>query len=252
MVLEEKSMQESMPAPAALGSRRLVQILVVVFLTALLAIAALPDYFSGTWPWSAPLQVPQIEQLRQLKDQPLPLSDWETLNHTVINLSGEDWSLTEYIPTQPTDPDVPGLALLLRPQTWHTNQPEVEWVDIAGSQTWRMEHRRILRFSVPSSGGDNITVTAQYFRARNEQSTFAVMQWYGWPEGGHPSPGRWFWLDQRQQWQHRARQPWVAVSLMMPIEPVGDVLPYQPLMLQLGQQVQQALDQGVFAGMDPE
>jgi cyanoexosortase B-associated protein len=251
MVLEDKPMTDAPPATLAtssqpLATRRLWQIIIVAFLAALLAIAALPRYFSGSWPWSAPLKVPQIEQLRQLGDTPLDLPDWEALNHEEVRFSGDSWFLTEYVPTQATQPSVDGFALLMRPQTWHTNQPEVEWVDIAGSQSWRTDHRRTLKFAVPNPGQTNSEVTTQYFRSRNDQTTFAVMQWYSWPQGGHPAPGRWFWLDQMQQWRHRARQPWIAVSLILPIEPVGDVGRYEELMVALGQQVQQALLQAAF------
>ena len=228
--------------------------ILVVGLALMVAIAALPNYFSGTWPWSEPLEVPRINQLQQLQQEPLPLTGWNLRGHESTTIGRVQWHLAEYEPQQPTDPEVPALVLLIRPQVWHLNQPQVEWVDIRGSQGWRVEQRQMLRFTAPGPAGASpappeATVTAQYFRGISDQRTFAILQWYSWPQGGHPAPGRWFWLDQLRQWRHRQRQPWVAVSIILPIEPVGDIRRYEAVAKEAGIQVQSALMAGPFAGM---
>jgi cyanoexosortase B-associated protein len=249
--VDDPVLQDAAPSVTATPvSRRLRQIGLVVFLAMLLAIAAVPRYLNGTWPWQAPLPVPQLSALQDLLETPLSLPGWRTLNHEDIRIGGDRWALTEYEPQQATPLEVPGIALLLRPQTWHKDQPEVEWVDIAGSQTWRMDRLRRVQFTVPTATGPDATVTARYLRSRNDQATFAVLQWYGWPQGGNPSPNHWFWLDQWQQWRHGRRQPWVAVSIIVPIEPVGDIAPYQDALINLGQTVQTALLAAPFAGLD--
>ncbi|WP_008319285.1 cyanoexosortase B system-associated protein [Leptolyngbya sp. PCC 6406] len=235
--------------------RRLWQGILVGCLAVLVAIAALPNYVSGTWPWSAPLEVPRINQIQRLMDNPLSLPGWTLMNDEKVNIGRSRWHLAEYQPAQPTTPEIPGIVLLMRPQPWHTNQPEVEWVDLRGSQKWRVDNSRTFSFQVPKPGHggsteNRATVTVNYFRGISDQRTFAVMQWYSWPQGGHPAPGRWFWLDQIRQWQHNQRQPWIAVSLLLPIEPVGDARLYEDLAREIGTTVQTALMAGPFEGME--
>jgi hypothetical protein len=78
-------------------------------------------------------------------------------------------------------------------------------------------------------------------RGIDARNTFAVMQWYAWPDGGHFAPGKWFWADQAQQWQQRQRLPWVAVSILLPIEPVGDIRSHTAAVTEIAQAVQQGL-----------
>jgi cyanoexosortase B-associated protein len=234
-------------------SKRGWKSILVALLATLVAIAALPSYFSGSWPWSEPLEAPQLNQIKDISETSLSLPGWQVNVQQEVNISGNDWSLAEYenlgSAATPSAEQLPRLVVLLRAQTWHTNQPEVEWVDLRGSQGWQVDHQSNLRFSVPGQGDQPVQVTTQYFRAVNEQSTFAVMQWYAWPQGGHPAPSHWFWADQRRQWQHQQRKPWIAVSLLLPIEPVGDIRPYQEAAIATAQAIQTALIEGPFAGV---
>jgi cyanoexosortase B-associated protein len=243
------SQEESMPDVSELEpkrQRRVPVILVVVF-AVLVAIAALPHYLSGEWPWSKPLEVPRIGQLQALRTEPLDIPDWNLVNHQEVNISGNRWSLGEYQPTATSESlGFPAVVLLLRPQPWHTNQPEVEWVDINGAQEWRTDNQQTLRFSI----ADGSSVTARYFRGITPQRTFAVVQWYAWAKGGHSSPNRWFWLDQMRQWQRRERLPWVAVSLLLPIEPVGNIDNHADNAEAIAQAIQTALVNAPFAGME--
>jgi len=218
-----------------------VQWVLIIALTMLVAIAALPNYISGQWPWSADLQVPQLKELRALTDTPLALDGWNLTAHQTVKIGGSSWSLAEY---QASD-DPPGsdvsFALLLRPQNAHDKQPEVEWVDIQGSQRWRVNDLHTVRLTISDEAGQPLPVSTRYFRGLNENGTLAVMQWYAWPSGGHFAPGKWFWADQAQQWQQRERMPWVAVSLLLPIEPVGDIRPHTDTMVAIAQAVQKSL-----------
>ncbi|NER81210.1 MAG: cyanoexosortase B system-associated protein [Leptolyngbya sp. SIO1D8] len=109
--------------------QKLVQWLLVIVLTAVIAIATLPSYISGNWPWQSPLEVPQLEQLRTLMETPLTLPGWKHTLHEEVRIGGNKWSLAEYSAVEdPTDGQTVSFALLLRPQPWHKNQPEVEWV----------------------------------------------------------------------------------------------------------------------------
>ena len=247
---EEISAPKPIQQPLAKNNKKIMQWVLVVALAGIVAIAALPSYFSGQWPWSAPLKVPQINQLRTLKDTPLDLPGWQVMEHQEISISGNDWGVAEYRATESVDVDqqITDFALLLRPQPWHSGQPEVEWVDIRGSQGWQVNDLHNVRFSVLGRDGKQLAVTARYFRGLNEQSTFAVMQWYAWPTGGHPAPGRWFWVDQTQQWGQRERMPWVAVSVLLPIEPVGNIRPYSEAAIAIGQMIQTSLIDSIFSG----
>ncbi len=227
------------------------KIILVALLAVLVAISALPNYFNGSWPWSEPLQVPQLDQIKGISKTSLSLPGWQLNVQEEVSISGNNWSLAEYENTGSTIPadQLPRLVLLLRAQPWHDNQPEVDWVDLRGSQNWLVDNQSNLRFAGSDGDGNPTKVTTQYFRAVNEQSTFAVMQWYAWPQGGHPAPSHWFWADQRRQWQQQQRQPWIAVSLLLPIEPVGDIRPYQDAAIAAAQLVQTALVEGPFAGV---
>ncbi|MGF1523155.1 MAG: cyanoexosortase B system-associated protein [Leptolyngbyaceae cyanobacterium] len=239
----------SVPQQAAPFSKqkRLLQWLLVAVLAVIVAIAAAPSYFSGQWPWSEPLKAPQINQIKALRSTALDLPGWQVSSQQEVRIGGNDWGLTEYQATD-TPATTSGFALLLRPQPWHDQQPEVEWVDIRGARGWQVSDLHRVHFEVPSADGPSIQVAARYFRGIDEQRTFAVMQWYAWPTGGHPAPGRWFWADQTQQWMRRQRMPWVAVSVFLPIEPVGNIRPHTEDAIAIGQAVQASLMTVIFSG----
>jgi cyanoexosortase B-associated protein len=127
-------------------------------------------------------------------------------------------------------------------------QPEVEWVDLRGAQSWQVSDRHTVRFTTSASElGSPGSVTTRYFRGVADRNTFAVMQWYAWPQGGHFAPGKWFWADQAQQWGQQQRLPWVAVSVLFPIEPVGNIRPHTETVTAIAQAVQQGLLTSTFA-----
>ena len=238
-----------------LGNRRskVVKGLIVFALAAMAMVSAVPHYFNGQWPWTQPPEIVHLKVLHRIKQQGLKIPGWQTLKHQTIEISGNDWVYQEIQgpdnPAQSAVADAP-IIILMRPQPWRTNQPEVEWLDIVGSQKWKVDSRRQLLFTVDPVAGltqHPVEVQARFLRGWNQQQTFAVVQWYAWPEGGNPSPSQWFWADQITQWRSHQRLPWIAVSILIPIEPVGDVKPYQSLAASLGQAVQTSLMSGPLA-----
>lgn len=226
--------------------RSMVQWGLIVVLAALVAIAALPSYFSGQWPGSSDLPVPHIAQLRELLTEPLAVPGWESTFHQEVNIGRNRWTLAEYRRTGTDGEPADSFGLLLRPQQAGDQQPEVEWVDLRGAQSWQVDDRHTVRWQVDSPADAPVEVTTRYLRGIDERNTFAVMQWYAWPSGGHFAPGKWFWADQAQQWQQKQRLPWTAVSVLLPIDPVGDIRTHTATVTEIAQSVQQGLLSSTF------
>ncbi len=239
-------------------------------LLGLLIFGAGPGYLrGGQWVWQKLPDVPQISILRQMREKGLPLPGWQILEQGKVRVGGETWSLqlmeAEASPTpgtksvqEPAQETAPAKAqetaqekeqqaaqeqgqqaiVMLRPQVDARSQPQVEWTDIKGFHRWTEDSERDAKFT--ASGA---VVKARFFRGwSQEKGTFAILEWYAWPGGGSPAPTDWFWKDRAAQWQ-RQRLPWSAVTIMVPMEPLGDVEKTWPLMEQLGVTVQQTLDQ---------
>jgi cyanoexosortase B-associated protein len=230
--------------------QRWVKTGLVIALTALAALTLLPVMGGGQWPWQTPAQVPHLERLQTLQHQGLLLPGWALTHHQKLMINQHDWTLSEYQPAQgqprpePTLP-VQQIAVLMRPQPWHSNQPQVEWLDLNGAQDFRPTLQRQITLTVASSQPP-VAATARFSRGHNQQHTFAMVQWYAWPSGGHPSPSVWFWVNQRSLFTRRALTPWVAVSLLIPINPLADINDYQPLAIALGSAIQQQLMATIF------
>lgn len=239
------------PASASLLPHRWVNLGLVVVLTGLAAIAILPAYLNGQWPWVNTPQVVQIDQLRALQKEGLPLPGWQQTTVEAVPINRQTWTLVEYRADSPETQSAPiqQFALLLHPQPWHSNQPQLEWIDLAGAQNWRIDSRRQLKVTAPTG-----TVNARFFRAwsggresaPSPRQSFAIVQWYAMPGGGHPSPSHWFWANQWSQLTQRQLTPWVAVSLLLPSPPLGTIDDYQALAVELTEQIQQQLTTTVF------
>ncbi|NJL83028.1 MAG: cyanoexosortase B system-associated protein [Chloroflexaceae bacterium] len=212
------------------------RLLLTLMLSLLVIVAALPGYWRG-WSWWDLPKVANIEQLTRLRKVGLTLPGWETLVQERAAIGGHDWSV------QVLAQNDRQILLLLLPQVYYRNQPEVEWNDVAGAQRWRSDSYQTLSFS---PAGNHSPIPARFFRAWTQRQTFAVVQWYAWPGGGHYAPARWFWRDQFAQIR-RQRLPWVAVCLKIPIEPLGELEPAISLATSLAEQVQSALNDGPFA-----
>lgn len=246
--------------PKSLQQLSIPKAIVLAFLLLLVGVGTVPGYINGNWRWLNPPQVQELKQLRVLKKQGLEVANWQVLNHQVLTIGGRGWSSQELVlPDQKSTPPatvVPNrAALLLMPQVKQTDQPQVEWTDIRGWQRWAEDSNQTLQFSIDRSNTANTakptatktgiqhrstTITARFFRGWTQQQTFAVMQWYAFPTGGNPSPGHWFWADRLAQWNQK-RVPWVAVCILMPIDPLGEVENYRVAAQSLAAAVQQAL-----------
>jgi cyanoexosortase B-associated protein len=224
----------------------------------LVSIAAIPSYRTGNWQWAELPPVENLTQIRQLRETGLEIPGWQTLEQQTLRLGGHKWSV------QTLEGDYPKpVQLLLLPQNGPQSQPQVEWVDIDGYmrqrfiQQWQTDSYTKLPFTVKpalvdelegisASSASTAKVKARFFRAWTQQQTFAIVQWYARPEGGHPVPSRWFWLDQLAQLRQE-RVPWVAVCLQIPTEPLGELEASQSIAESLSKKVQAALMAGPLA-----
>ncbi len=155
-----------------------------------------------------------------------------------------------------TDVTATDVVVLLYPQTDSKTKPEVEWTDISGAQNqqaiainpecghrnncWTEDSHRTLKFTVPGQTGQPVTVEARFLRGWSRQQTVALVQWYAWATGGSPAPSQWFWADRLAQIANQ-RQPWVAVCLILPIEPLGNIESVRSVLESLAKAVQTAL-----------
>ena len=230
------------PNSPSLFPSRWVNLALVVVLAALAGMAILPAYLTGQWPWTNNPQVAQLDQLRTLQTEGLVLPGWQLTTAEPIEINRQTWTLAEYQAPSPRAP-IQQFAVLLHPQPWHSNQPQLEWVDLAGAQNWRIESRRTINVAPSSLAGP---VRAKFFRAWGDRYNFAVVQWYAIPGGGHPAPSHWFWANQWSQLTRGAITPWVAVSLLLPLPPLDAIADYQPLALELTELIQQQLTDTIF------
>ncbi|QYO68318.1 cyanoexosortase B system-associated protein [Leptolyngbya sp. 7M] len=237
----------------------LIKQLVVLMILAIALAGAIPSYLTSQWPWQ---KVPEISQLKQLKDMQkngLSLPGWQTLSQRTVEIGGHKWSAQEIVLATVDSQidlqvdsqvdlqmDSQPVWLLLRPQTWARDLPQVDWMDINGVRQWTADSRKALEFTLPvadsqSQPNRTYSVKARFFRGWTQRRTDAVMQWYAWPDGGHPAPSHWFWADQLQQLRHRQHLPWVAVSIQIPIKPLGDIKTAEAEAKALAQLVQTTL-----------
>ncbi|MDY6939420.1 MAG: cyanoexosortase B system-associated protein [Cyanobacteriota bacterium] len=241
-----------MNLPGFLGRYPISKWVVPLFLLVLLAVGTLPNYLQGRWTWTEAPEVANIKPLQEVAKNGIELSDWQTVSQEELTIGAGEWLKQEIESDGNFDGNAqagPTRALLyLHPQTRKTgtsSQPQMEWTDwdlANGVLGWKTDSNRALKFSISDVGnGSPANVEARFFRGWNQRQTYAVLQWYAWPGGGHPNLNRWFWADRRAQLADR-RLPWVAVSVSIPIEPLGDIEEVNSLAISLGQQVQIALE----------
>lgn len=253
-----------------------IPLAVVAILALFVAVSALPQYF-GQWPWSTPPKLPAATRtvLQAIPETGLDVSGWLTTDQAQTKLGGETWSVQQLSPAAAApNSKLSPVFLLLRAPTYGGDQPEVEWLDIKGSQQWQTDSLQKLTLEVSvkertarkiaseaaqktadfdaakattdNNQTQNVRISTDFFRAWNKDQTYAVMQWYAWTDGGSPSPAQWFWADQKTQWKYRERMPWVALSVWLPIEPFSDIARQQSTAESLAKTLQQTLSQKVF------
>lgn len=246
------------------NKKTFVQLVLVALLSLFVAISALPHYLGG-WPWATPLKLPAASRtaLQAMPEQGISLAGWVTAEQTTTEIGKDTWLVQQLsVAAAAEGSKLAPVLLLLRPQVYGGDQPEVEWLDVKGSQGWETDSHQALSFEVPkpqsvknsvtdtATSAENIRISSDFFRAWNQDQTYAILQWYAWPTGGSPSPAQWFWADQKMQWSRRQRMPWVAVSLWLPISPLGDISAHQDMATSLGKTIQKALVTSVFVSDD--
>ncbi|MDJ1184392.1 cyanoexosortase B system-associated protein [Roseofilum casamattae] len=194
------------------------------FLLILLLFKGIPGYFSWSWPWMSAPKVSAIKPLKEIRNEGLALPGWEITEQQVIPLGGNKWSYQQLR----GDWEKPIIIFLLS-QNSSTNQPRVEWVDFNGFQhqffdRWKTDSYRNKTWQVrnPDDPSQTLTVRSRFLRGWNSAQTYAIVQWYAWPTGGSAAPVDWFIADRKAQIAGD-RAPWMAVSIMIPIEPLGDI-----------------------------
>ncbi|GCE92117.1 hypothetical protein NIES46_01520 [Arthrospira platensis NIES-46] len=207
------------------------------FLLLLFLVGTLPGFFRGSWSWSDMPDIQALPQLQTIRREGLTVPGWETTSHDTIQVGARRWSLQTL---QQNDTEV---LVLLFPQNYYKDQPQVEWMDLQGLQSLRTDSYRALPLSLDSP--QPVTVNARFFRAWNPRQTYALVQWYAWHNGGSPAPSQWFFAD-RQAQLRGDRAPWVAVSIMIPIEPLGDIETVATIAQSLGQDIQKQLMTTIF------
>ncbi|MBD2384798.1 cyanoexosortase B system-associated protein [Cylindrospermum sp. FACHB-282] len=231
-----------------LKQQQLTQVAALLLLLLLLAIGGVPGYLTGKWQWKQPPPVTSLKELKQIRHQGLSLPGWQTIEQTEQQMGEGKWS---WQLIKKEDSPIQAM-LLLQAQNGPTDQPEVEWTEINGWGKsywgkWDIAQYRSAEFTVkqPANLGskNEAKVEARFFRASTKQDTFAVLQWYAMPNGGNPSPLHWFWADQLAQLKKK-RTPWVGVSILMVMEPLGQVEKSWSLVQSLGETVQAALMAG--------
>ncbi|BAZ31249.1 hypothetical protein NIES4074_37210 [Cylindrospermum sp. NIES-4074] len=229
----------------SLKQQQLNQIAALLLLLLLLGIAGVPGYLTGRWQWKQPPPITSLQALKQIRKVGLNLPGWQTIDQVEQLIGEHEWSL-QIIKKEGTQTQA---ILLLLPQNGPTDQPEVEWTEINSWGKlrwgkWDTAQERSADFTVKqpaklSANGD-AKIEARFFRAATRQGTFAVLQWYAMPNGGNPSPLRWFVADQLKQWRQQ-RTPWVAVSILTPMEHLGQIETSWSEVQSLGETVQATL-----------
>ncbi|MGD1911437.1 MAG: cyanoexosortase B system-associated protein [Rivularia sp. (in: cyanobacteria)] len=222
--------------------RQFLQIAALVLLLLLLAIGALPGYLKGNWQWKEPPPIINLRELKLLRKTGLTLPGWKITQQQEQQLGSGKWSLQ----VMEKEDSKQTAILLLLPQNGPKDQPQVEWTEINSWGRmqwgeWQVAQYRQAQFTVKQPQlKEEIKVEARFFRASTKNQTFAALQWYAMPRLGHFSPLNWFWADQLAQW-HKQRVPWVAVSLLIPMETLWQVDTTREEVKSIGQTVQAIL-----------
>ena len=224
----------------------LSKLLIVLFILAIATFITLPNYFTGNWAWRRVSRLENVEALKAIQTTGLALPGWHTLEQGRLEIGGHKWSVQAIVPeaAAKTATLQDATLLMLRPQTWQRDMPQVDWVDIDGAQRWTADSIQSLKFAVPNAvpnTGQSIEIETRFLRGWHAKQTYAVLQWYAWKTGGSSAPGSWFWTDQFSQLRDRRRTAWIAVSILIPIPPLGDINTHKPQAEALGKLVQSTL-----------
>ncbi len=232
---------------------QLSKVILLIFLLIVLVVGTVPGYITGKWSWKNTPQITNFKYLRQIREDGLTISDLPTISHQKILIADHKWLL------QKVKQDNQSVVLLLLIPNGPKDQPQVEWMDINGFNRWKTDSQQRVKFTLEIASNENATtdsenksstlttsnIEARFFRGWTNQQTYAVMQWYAWPGGGSPEPGDWFWKD-RSAMISKKRIPWVAVNILLPVEPLANIDPYLPQLISIGQKIQASLMKEAF------
>jgi cyanoexosortase B-associated protein len=225
--------------------RQYPQLIALLLLILLLFIGTVPGYLTGKWQWKQPPPIPTLKELKQIRKVGLTLPGWQTVEQQERIIGDRKWSL-QTIQKEGSDKKA---ILLMLPQNGPMDQPQVEWSEVKSFWQWQIAQERDVEFTVKaplnSSTKTDVKVTAMFFRGSTKQQSFAVLQWYAWANAGSPSQLKWFLADQSAQWRkHRAA--WVAVSMAIPMEQLGQVDKSWEEAKSLGETIQSRLMTGIL------
>ncbi|MGL5082851.1 MAG: cyanoexosortase B system-associated protein [Microcoleaceae cyanobacterium] len=239
------------------------RLIALAVLLLLVILGAIPGYLSGQWDWADIPQLQALPQLQQVRKQGLELSEWKTLATKPIKIQGQPWLV------QTVERDGQKAIVMLFPQDYYKDRPQVEWMDLNGFQRWKTDSYQRLPLIVELADGQSRPVKiqtrffrgwtqkvnnlatllwssctsdelCQFYQRQRLKQTYAVMEWYAWPNGGSPSPSHWFMADRQAQLSGE-RAPWVANCILIPIKPLGNIKEAESVAQSLGQDVQRAL-----------
>ncbi|MBE9029134.1 cyanoexosortase B system-associated protein [filamentous cyanobacterium LEGE 11480] len=212
------------------------KLVLLVFLAVLLVIGAVPNYIGQKWQWKMPPPVTQLKQLREIRQQGVPIQNWKNNDEQPVILGDHHWYLQNMANGEQK------ASLFLMPQSGPKRQPQVEWSDIEGIQRWQSDSYKTLKIGLSEP---NQQFETRFFRAWTRSRTYAVAQWYAQSNGGSPIASKWYVADRLAQWQHK-RVPWIAVSVQMPIAPLDDLDKYEAQVTALAQTIQTSLNHQIF------
>jgi cyanoexosortase B-associated protein len=228
--------------PRSSSRSPLIKLLVVLFVLAIATVSVIPSYVTGNWAWKRVATLEQVKELKTIQKSGVVVPGWKNLEQGILEVGGHKWSVQAIVPEAQAKTATlrDATILMLRPQTQQRDLPQVDWVDIKGAQRWTEDSIQSLKFSV-SGKNQPSEVEARFLRGWHEKQTYAVLQWYAWEEGGSAAPSHWFWTDQLSQLRDRRRSAWVAVSILMPIPPLGEIEAFRPQAEAIGKLVQSTL-----------
>ncbi len=229
-----------MTSPAPRKSIPIGQLVVLGVMLLIFVLGAAPGYLKGSWAWQSAPPVAALKQMQQIPRLGLDLPGWETIKQEQAQIAGQTWS-AQTIVAQADSGVEPGtnLLVLVHPQLDPKDKPKVEWTNIQGHFRWTED--QISRITLAAPQG-NAKLKARLLRGWTQENTYGLLEWYALPNQGTPKPGDWFWRDRKAQLQGD-RTPWMAVMVMQPMEPLGDIDELRDNFTTVAPQVQAAIDQ---------
>ena len=216
--------------------------ILLLLLLVLLGFGAIPHYLAGQWAGSTPPNTPNFKALRTANEEGLSLPQWPTQEQQTVAVGGRQWSqqIVQRAASSEQEPEQ-SAVVLLRMQKVESDRPQVDWSDLRGERQWTEDQ---------VSQIDLNGATIRWFRAwwetpADQIVTVGVLQWYAWPQGGHWSTNIWFWQDWQRRWNGEIL-PWVAVSILIPMEPLGDLQETEGQAIAIAEAVQNSLNTTVW------